>query len=323
MGPHEWFAAEINGPLVAARAIHFAASAAVAGFLTFRSFVAQPALRPSAEGYAIVQARLVELTWIALAVAVATGMVWLTLETMSIADLAFGEALRSGSMLVVVNETQFGLVSEIRGGLAVLLAACLVLNRFAFAQRVGLAAGLALVAAIAWTGHAGATLGALGNLHLVADCLHLVAASAWTGGLAGLCVLFAVGPRRPLQKWESLQLDAVGRFSILGMISVAVLIASGTVNTWILVGSVRALLVTDYGRLLLLKIAAFVVMVGFAAVNRFALTPQLAGGAKSGAEPNALAALKRNTLIEIALGLAIFAIVGVLGTLHPAIHLVE
>jgi putative copper resistance protein D len=242
---------------------------------------------------------------------------------MSIADLAFGEAMRSGAMLVVVNETQFGLVSEIRGGLAVLLAACLVLNRVAFAQWVGLAAGLALVAAIAWTGHAGATLGALGNLHLAADGLHLVAASAWTGGLAGLCVLFAVGRRRPLHGWRSQQLDAVGRFSILGMISVAVLIASGTVNTWILVGSVRALLVTDYGRLLLLKIAAFVVMVGFAAVNRFALTPQLAGGAKRGAEPNAFAALKRNTLIEIALGLAIFAIVGVLGTLHPAIHLVE
>jgi len=28
-------------------------------------------------------------------------------------------------------------------------------------------------------------------------------------------------------------------------------------------------------------------------------------------------------VVEIALGLAIFAIVGVLGTLHPAIHLVE
>jgi putative copper resistance protein D len=214
-------------------------------------------------------------------------------------------------------------VSEIRGALAVLLAACLALDRFAFVQWVGLAAGLALVAAIAWTGHAGATLGELGDLHLAADVLHLLAASAWIGGLAGLAVLFAVGRRRPSREWRPLEFDAVERFSVLGMVSVAVLIASGAVNSWILVGSVRGLLLTDYGRLLLLKITAFVVMVGFAAVNRFLLTPRLAAGAKSGTVPNALAPLKRNTLIEIGLGLAIFAVVGVLGTMHPAIHLMQ
>ena len=91
----------------------------------------------------------------------------------------------------------------------------------------------------------------------------------------------------------------------------------------ILVGSFRALLVTDYGRLLLLKIAAFAIMVAFAAVNRLWLTPRLALVPKEVAHPSALSALRRNTLIEIALGLAIFAMVGVLGTLHPAIHLVQ
>jgi len=40
------------------------------------------------------------------------------------------------------------------------------------------------------------------------------------------------------------------------------LILSGIVNAWILVGSFRASLVTDYGQLLLLKIVAFVVMLG-------------------------------------------------------------
>jgi len=317
------FAAEINGPLVLTRAIHFASSATVAGILTFRYLVAQPALRPSAEGYAGVQARLVKLAWAALAVVVATGIVWLTLQTMAFAGIGFGEAMRSGALLIVVDETQFGLVSEIRGGLAIVLATCLAVDRFAFAQWVGLAAGLALVAAIAWTGHAGATLGALGDLHLAADGLHLLAAAAWIGGLAGLGVVFTIGRHRPPYEWAPLQLDAVRRFSTLGMVSVAILVISGAVNSWILVGSVHGLLVTDYGRLLLIKIAVFVVMVGFAAVNRFWLAPHLAADAKSGAEPGALAALKRNTLMEIALGLAIFAIVGGLGTLHPAIHLIE
>ena len=176
---------------------------------------------------------------------------------------------------------------------------------------------MGLVGAIAWTGHAGSTLGELGNLHLTA------AASAWVGGLLGLSILFAVGRRRSALEWGPLQLNAVLRFSTLGMISVAVLILSGIVNAWILVGSFRALLVTDYGQLLLLKIVAFVVMVGFAAVNRFWLTPRLALVSRAETQRAVLSALTRNTLVESVLALAIFGIVGVLGTLHPAIHLMQ
>ena len=106
------------------------------------------------------------------------------------------------------------------------------------------------------------------------------------------------------------------------MVSVATLILSGFVNAWILVGSFRGLVVTGYGQLLMLKLAAFAVMLAFAAFNRFVLTPRLALSSDH-ARQDALRALSRNTLIEIALGLSIFAIVGVLGTLHPAAHLVK
>lgn len=92
---------------------------------------------------------------------------------------------------------------------------------------------------------------------------------------------------------------------------------------WILVGTFRGLVGTDYGQLLLLKIVVFATMAGFAAVNRLWLTPQLARAAKGEADRGALSALTRNSLIEFVLALAIFAIVGVLGTLHPAIHLVQ
>ncbi|MBU6458685.1 MAG: copper homeostasis membrane protein CopD [Bradyrhizobium sp.] len=318
-----WFGAEIDGPLVLTRAVHFTASAGIAGVLMFRSFVAEPALRPSPEGYAIVRSRLAGLAWMALAVGVVTGLIWLVLQTMSIAALGWGEAVKSGEIWTVVNETQFGLVTEIRAVLAVLLSACLLLRHSVLSRWLALLVASALVAAIAWTGHAGSTLGELGNLHLAADVLHLCAASAWIGGLAGLAILFEVGRRRPAPEWRPLQQDAISRFSILGMISVAALIVSGLANAWILVGSFRALLVTDYGRLLLLKIAAFAIMIAFAAVNRLWLTPRLALVPKEVAHPSALSALRRNTLIEIVLGLAIFAMVGVLGTLHPAIHLVQ
>lgn len=318
-----WFGAEVNGPLVLMRAVHFAASATTAGAVMFSILVAEPALRPSREGCAIVQSRITALTWTGLAIAAATGLVWFVLQTMSMTGLGSADAMRSGAMLTVANETQFGLVSEVRAALALLLAACLVLSRFVWSRWLALVVSLGLVGTIAWTGHAGSTLGELGNLHLAADVLHLVGASAWIGGLFGLSILFAVGRRRLAFEWRPLQLEAVLRFSTLGMISVAALILSGIVNAWILVGSFRALLVTDYGRLLLLKIVAFAVMVGFATVNRFWLTPRLAMLTKAEAHADALSALTHNTLIEIALGLAIFAVIGLLGTLHPAIHLVN
>jgi putative copper resistance protein D len=49
------------------------------------------------------------------------------------------------------------------------------------------------------------------------------------------------------------------------------------------------------------------------------LTPRLA---PSGSEPQfkVLRRLARNSMIEIVLASMIFAIVGMLGTLHPAIH---
>ena len=62
---------------------------------------------------------------------------------------------------------------------------------------------------------------------------------------------------------------------------------------------------------------------GFSGTTSYpALTPRLAL-ASDDARQAAHRELSRNTLIEIALGLSIFAMVGVLGTQHPAAHLVN
>lgn len=121
----------------------------------------------------------------------------------------------------------------------------------------------------------------------------------------------------------SLKLDAVRRFSTLAIISVATLTLSGFVNAWILVGSFRGLVMTDYGQLLILKLSVFAVMLVFAAINRLVLTPQLASLSDEARQGRTLRALSRNTLLEIALGLSIFSMVGVLGMQHPAAHLVK
>ena len=82
----------------------------------------------------------------------------------------------------------------------------------------------------------------------------------------------------------------------------------------------HALITTEYGRLLALKLALFAGMVAFAAINRFWLTPRLLLSKESATQSNPVGQITRNSLIEIVLGLAIYGIVGVLGTLHPAIH---
>ena len=73
--------------------------------------------------------------------------------------LPLGDAVTADVMSAVVNETQFGLVLEIRFVLAIVLAACLAYDRLSWVRWLALASALGLIAAIAWTGHAGSTAG--------------------------------------------------------------------------------------------------------------------------------------------------------------------
>jgi putative copper export protein len=145
-----------------------------------------------------------------------------------------------------------------------------------------------------------------GDLHLTADILHLLASGIWLGGLLPFVLLLATLPNAAA--------EITHRFSSLATISVLILLPSGIVNGWMILGSIAALLGTLYGELLLGKIALFLLMLVFAGVNRFVLTPQLA---MKDQPERARAHLIIHSGCEIALGLAILVIVGVLGTLTP------
>jgi uncharacterized membrane protein len=110
------------------------------------------------------------------------------------------------------------------------------------------------------------------------------------------------------------------RFSTLGLASVAMLLASGLINTWYLAGGVPALVGTDYGRWLLAKIAVFLGMVAIAAFNRLRLTPRIVQTANAAAAWQALGQLRRNAAVETIAGAIVVAIIAVLGTLPPASH---
>src|SRR5439155_14373290 len=101
------------------------------------------------------------------------------------------------------------------------------------------------------------------------------------------------------------------------MLAVGIILATGLVNTYVLAGSVPALLETDYGHLLSVKIGLFLAMVGIAAFNRLRLTPRLSS---ERTVVDAQRQLQRNSLIEVVMGLLILVIVGALGTLPPGVH---
>jgi putative copper resistance protein D len=307
----------IDDPVVIVRAVHFASTAIVLGALIFRTVVVKP-IANSAEGLAArKQAR--RIATIGLAISVASAAILLPLQAVNMSGESFSPATMTELLWTVITGTQFGVVLTIRLLLAIILFGCLAYDHVVMSRWLGLMSALGLVAAIAWTGHAGAGVGALGILHLAADVLHLIAAAAWLGGLVSLVLLFAA-VRRGGHVRMSLAREATSRFSTLGIASVGTLISTGAVNTWLLVGSWRALVTTDYGRLLILKVGIFTLMVSVAAVNRFWLTPRLAACCDGGRQQSALFQLMWTGSSEIAFGAAIYGIVGALGMLHPAIH---
>jgi putative copper resistance protein D len=309
--------------LILTRTVHYAALAALAGGADFLVVIAEPAFRVVAgrdADAAALRRDVLRILWASLALGLVSGALWLVLEARDMSGRPFAAVFARDIIATVLFRTQFGSDWLARLAMAVALVPALLAARRSGASGRG-ARGLALVlsaallGALAWAGHAGATPGEEGEVHLVSDVLHLLAAGAWLGGLLPLILLFARSRGAPALL--AVTRRATRRFSWLGLLSVATLLATGIVNSVILVGTVPGLLGTLYGQLLLAKIAGFLVMVTVAAINRQRLTPALLADA---APAMALMRLRRNALIETALGLAILTIVGVIGTLPPGEH---
>jgi copper resistance protein D len=295
-------------PLTLVRGIHFAATLLVAGTVVFISMLAERAM---SKGWgATLHRQLTLLVWLALAVAVLSGAVWLVLLASDILGASFADICLHGGAWPVLTDTRFGLVWCIRLALALLLALLLPWPATRWLQVTIAAAFLALPALV---GHAGATPGLAGDLHLISDMLHLLAAGAWLGGLPALAFLLWRAPRGHGRGRGAFMVRVVYRFSRLGILSVGILLTSGLVNSWSLLNGPRDLIASDYGRLVAFKIVLFGAMVTIAAVNKFYLTPRLP-------KPAALRSLRHNSLAEIGLGLCVLLFVGILGTLPPAAH---
>lgn len=176
--------------------------------------------------------------------------------------------------------------------LAAAVAVCTVaaLGPRATAAQVTLAGAAAIgVAARAVTGHL-----AEDPLGAVAIALHVLAAAVWCGLL--LAVLVTVRHRG---QWSRV----LPRFSQAALGCVMVLVAAGTVGAVVVLPGPGALLGTGYGRVLLAKVAAALVLVALGWHNRNRWTPA-ARAHRVSAGQSAGRALREWVLMVAALTLA-------------------
>jgi copper transport protein len=125
--------------------------------------------------------------------------------------------------------------------------------------------------------------------------IHGVGVAFWAGALAPLVAL----ARRPADGL----LAAANRFSRAAVPVVGLLVLTGLLLAIVQLESFRALIETNYGIILSIKIALVAVLLGLAALNRFRLTPAFAHD-RSNPQP-----LKRSILIEGIVVIAILALV--------------
>lgn len=320
--------------MISLRALHLGALALLVGAFAFILLVARPAFKQGGperrSAFEDLDRLLIRLSLCSLLIALGSGTLWFWAQAAIVAGKPLRQALTPDVLGSVLTRTQFGHVWQLRLALALLLGGFLLFREreqdakdWIALRLEGLILAGALLAALAWAGHAAATREQVRLLHLAADSLHLLAAGVWLGGLPLLFLLLTRAVRALDPAWAAVSREATRRFSVLGLVSVGTLILTGAVNSWILVGNFPPLVGTAYGRLLLLKLGLLLPLIWIAARNLLRLKPQLLAAQASGPAETLrelLRRLARNVTAEACLGATILVIVGALGITPPALH---
>ncbi len=207
-----------------------------------------------------------------------------------------------------------------------------------------------LVVATAATGHPMA--GAWPLIAVAVAAVHVAAMAVWLGGLAGLLIgLVGSGPDADEMATDEVA-TAMPRFSRIAFGAVVALVVSGIVQAVREVASPTALAESTYGRVLLVKVALVLVVLGAAGVSRvwvqqrlgvrpahprggrrgtahaFAAAPSGPAGSDGTAaarervqSENAvthLPSLRRSMLVEVAVAVVVLVLSGVLVGTPPA-----
>ena len=170
--------------------------------------------------------------------------------------------------LTMAQSGKVWLMRELYGAALALVIGSLASNATSFnAIRVVALLAVPLVASRSLTSHAVAVREDM-LIAVISDSVHLIATAVWAGGLIALWRVLHRANRQLNQPlpWTA---AIVNRFSRLALVSVTLLLITGVYQSWIHVGSLTALMNTDYGNMLLLKLLLFSVMLGYGTLNFF------------------------------------------------------
>ncbi|MFN8530475.1 MAG: copper resistance protein CopC [Anaerolineae bacterium] len=147
---------------------------------------------------------------------------------------------------------------------------------------------------------------------IASDWLHFTATTLWIGGLIQFfSVIGAV--RRRIENPSALLATLVGHFSNFARVAVVALVITGLFATWQQVNLPENLLSTRYGTLLLIKLGLFAPLLILAAINLTLTHARLRAGVTVWT-----GRLRGLVTAEIALTVAILAIVGAMTSIAPA-----
>ena len=307
----EFFGAESAG-YVAVRALQFTVLLAVIGALAF-DFVVLGLLRRTETDPDLVtsmRTRAASLgLWAALALLVTA---LLRLYAQSLAMHGPGEALNAGFVTPMVAMTVWGWgwLIQMSGALIALMGFQMARRGRAAGWMLAAIGGVALAVAPALSGHAAAAP-RLTALAIAADALHVIGAAGWLGSLlfvlaAGIPVAMRLGNYRRGGAVARL----VNAFSLtaLGFASLAAL--TGVFAAWLHIGFSSALWTSDYGRILLIKLAILSVAVGTGAYNWRRVKPSL--GDDVGTRR-----IQRSATMELGVGILVVIVTAILVATPP------
>jgi putative copper resistance protein D len=243
---------------------------------------------------------------IAAIVLLLTATTWLLLAAGEMGE-GWDDVLNPSLVGSVILYTEFGRFWLWRLGVAVVLLAVLAFRRDDSWLIVAILSAIAL-GSLGLVGHAVMRSGALGWLSRLSFITHVLAAGFWLGSLPAVIGSLRLNAD---QTGLSIKLATLKRFSRLGQSAVVIVLATGFVNTWLVLGMLPLDGTSPYQALLLAKMTLIAVMLALALVNGYVLMPRLHQS------PNSLHKLVWSAGVELAAGLGAVGLVSAIGILSP------
>ena len=149
-------------------------------------------------------------------------------------------------------------------------------------------------------------------LLVVTDVLHLAAGATWLGGLVGLALTLPSLAGRARDAAEVL-----ARFSGVAAGILGLLVVSGTLLGWRIIGSWSGLFGTTYGRLLIIKVGIVALVAAVAWWNRSRLLPRVRDAVGHTELQRAAGGVRRAVRVEALLIVAVLGVTGFLTNQSP------